>query len=484
MQRLALGLVLLLICGAVSAEQIKPATKAAIKTPTASAKKVAKKPAAPKGPPAKMLFGAVTTPAPLAARAIGSYAKGCLSGGVSLPINGPDWQVMRLSRNRNWGHPRLLDYLERLASDARGLDGWPGLLVGDMAQPRGGPMITGHTSHQIGLDADIWLTPMPDRVLTSQEREDITATSMLKDPFTVDPNIWTPLHAKLIKRAASYPQVARIFVHPAIKKVLCEQAGKNRAWLSKVRPWWNHYYHFHVRLTCPPGAEDCGNQKPAGSDDGCGKELAEWYKMLRKAELWRSAPPAPLDAKPAPKKHPMGLRDLPTECTAVLNSGGGAPVVAADGTVPAALKVEAGKDAGPPIPRLDPVAYAALKAEFAKKGKSKPGEKPNAGGHLGCRLVGDRHRAASTVGPASPDSSCRRQSLRRSDLGRRSRRPVAGSQAAVALHLTSHLSHYASMQERPGGPQKRQRNVFGEPLVSCSERPLTGLSLRLLSHRP
>ena len=236
-----------------------------------------------------MLFGAVTTPAPLAARAIGSYAKGCLSGGVSLPINGPDWQVMRLSRNRNWGHPRLLDYLERLASDARGLDGWPGLLVGDMAQPRGGPMITGHTSHQIGLDADIWLTPMPDRVLTPQEREDITATSMLKDPFTVDPNIWTPLHTKLIKRAASYPQVARIFVHPAIKKVLCEQAGKNRAWLSKVRPWWNHYYHFHVRLTCPPGAEDCGNQKPAGSDDGCGKELAEWYKMLRKAELWRSA---------------------------------------------------------------------------------------------------------------------------------------------------------------------------------------------------
>jgi penicillin-insensitive murein endopeptidase len=103
----------LLICGPVSAEQIKPAVKAAIKTPTTSgaAKKVAKKPAAPKGPPAKMLFGAVSAPAPLAARAIGSYARGCLAGGVSLPINGPDWQVMRLSRNRNWGHPRLLDYL-------------------------------------------------------------------------------------------------------------------------------------------------------------------------------------------------------------------------------------------------------------------------------------------------------------------------------------------------------------------------------------
>lgn len=365
--------------------------------------------ASPPGQPAaaKSLFGAAKVAAPLKPQAIGDYARGCLAGARAIPIDGPAWQVMRLSRNRNWGHPRLLDYLERLASDARGLDGWPGLLVGDMAQPRGGPMITGHTSHQIGLDADIWLTPMPDRILTPQEREDITATSMLKDPFTVDPNIWTPLHTKLIKRAASYPQVARIFVHPAIKKVLCEQAGKNRAWLSKVRPWWNHYYHFHVRLTCPPGAEVCGNQKPAGSEDGCGKELAEWYKMLRKAELWRSAPPTPPTppkpgAKPPPKKAPMGLRDLPAECAAVLNAGGGAPEVAADGTVPAALKLESGKDAGPPIPRLDPVAYEALKAEFSKKGKSKAEAKPKA---EAASAAATPATPASTVGPASPEDT-------------------------------------------------------------------------------
>ena len=105
--------------------------------------------------------------------------------------------------------------------------------------------------------------------------------SMLKDPFTVDPDKWTPLHTKLIKRATSYPEVDRIFVHPAIKKVLCEQAGNDRAWLAKVRPWWNHYYHFHVRLTCPPGAESCEGQKPVSGDDGCGQELANWYAMLR-----------------------------------------------------------------------------------------------------------------------------------------------------------------------------------------------------------
>jgi penicillin-insensitive murein DD-endopeptidase len=411
MRRLALGLILLLICGAVSAEQIKPAVKTATKpattSPTGTAKKSAAKPA-PKGPPAKMLFGGVSAPAPLASRAIGSYARGCLAGGVSLPINGPDWQVMRLSRNRNWGTPQLLDYLERLASDARALDGWPGLLVGDMAQPRGGPMITGHSSHQIGLDADVWLTPMPNHILTPQEREDVTATSMLKDPFTVDPSVWTPLHTKLIKRAASYPQVSRIFVHPAIKKVLCQQAGKDRAWLGKVRPWWGHYYHFHIRLKCPPGMTDCEDQKPPNGDDGCGTELANWFTMLRKAEIATAGRPAAPGAKPAPKKPPLVLGDLPKECMTVLNSGGGGPVIAPDGTVPAALNAAAGKDAGPPEPHLDPQALAALKAQMSKKPGSKSATPAAASASAGTSAPTPASTstaaAASTVGPDSTQS--------------------------------------------------------------------------------
>lgn len=186
-------------------------------------------------------------------------------------------------------------------------------------------MITGHSSHQIGLDVDIWLTPMPDRILTPQEREDMSAVSMLKDPFNVDPNKWTPLHTKLIKRAASYPEVDRIFVHPAIKKVLCEQAGKDRAWLDKVRPWWNHYYHFHVRLICAPGAEGCEAQKPVSSDDGCGQELANWYAMLKKVAI-ASAKPAPPGAKPWTGKPTLQTADLPRECGTVLTSGGFEPL--------------------------------------------------------------------------------------------------------------------------------------------------------------
>jgi penicillin-insensitive murein endopeptidase len=101
-----------------------------------------------------------------------------------------------------------------------------------MSQPRGGPMATGHASHQIGLDTDIWFVPMPTRVLTASERETIPAVSMLMTGrLTVDPRKWSSLYGKLLKRAVSYPEVARIFVSPAIKKELCDTAGTDRAWL-------------------------------------------------------------------------------------------------------------------------------------------------------------------------------------------------------------------------------------------------------------
>jgi penicillin-insensitive murein endopeptidase len=385
MRRLILGLMLVWFCGAASAEAGSSVRGAAMQAGPAAAKPVqkpakkaaVKKPPAKPSPVAKEMFGAAAEPAPLAARSIGGYAKGCLAGGTALPINGPNWQVMRLSRNRNWGNPRLVDYLERLASDSRALDGWPGLLVGDMSQPRGGPMLTGHTSHQIGLDADIWLTPMPDRILTPQEREDMTAVSMLKDPFSVDPAVFTLLQVKLIKRAASYPQLARIFVHPAIKKALCEQAprvGKARGWLGKVRPWWNHHYHFHVRLACPPGAEGCENQKGVTGDDGCGQELKNWYEMLKKAAVWQAEQQIKPDTKPAPKEPPLRLADLPKDCGTVLTAGGFEPPEKTEDAPPppVVMKAMASKEAGPGVPILTPSQLKALAAGADPAGDGMP----------------------------------------------------------------------------------------------------------------
>src|SRR3569832_2633565 len=102
---------------------------------------------------AKELFGRKILPAAMPPQVIGFYSKGCIAGAQPLPINGPTWQVMRLSRNRNWAHPAMVALLERLSAKAHKDAGWPGILVGDMSQPRGGPMLTGHASHQIGLAA-------------------------------------------------------------------------------------------------------------------------------------------------------------------------------------------------------------------------------------------------------------------------------------------------------------------------------------------
>jgi penicillin-insensitive murein endopeptidase len=223
---------------------------------------------------------------------------------------------MRLTRNRNWGHPRLVELIERFANDVQKEAGWPGILVGDMSQPRGGPMLTGHSSHQIGLDADIWFTPMPARRLSKSEREDLSATSMLDGPLKVDQKVFTPSHVKVVKRAASYSDVERILVHPAIKKALCEAAGTDRAWLAKVRPYFGHFYHFHVRIGCPKGSEGCKSQAAPPGDDGCGKELDDWF-----ARLTRPPAPKPPGYKPPPPKPPITLADMPLACRVVLTTG-------------------------------------------------------------------------------------------------------------------------------------------------------------------
>lgn len=267
--------------------------------------------------PAKELFGAEKLPTTTAPSSYGFYSKGCISGAVAIPTDGPTWQAMRLSRNRRWGHPEMIALLERLSQDGAKYDGWPGLLLGDISQPRGGPMLSGHASHQVGLDADIWLTPMPARTLSAKERETISATSMLKKNarLTVDDNIWTPAHARIIMRAASYPEVERIFVNPSIKKKLCETWTGDRSNLGKVRPYYGHDYHFHVRIKCQEGSPGCKSQAAVPAGDGCGKQLAWWYSD----EPW-APPKKDPNAKPAPKPRATQLSDLPKACSIVLEA--------------------------------------------------------------------------------------------------------------------------------------------------------------------
>jgi penicillin-insensitive murein endopeptidase len=214
---------------------------------------------------------------------------------------------MRPSRNRAWGHPVLIALIERVAQRLPAETGWPGLLVGDIAQPRGGPMLTGHGSHQIGLDADIWLTPMPNRRLSSSERDALPATDVVRaDGMDIDPAAWTPQHRRLLEAFAREPAVERIFVNAAIKRALCREAHADHGWLTKIRPWWGHNYHFHVRLYCPTGDPLCHPQAPPPAGDGCGKELDWWFTEEA------------LHPPPAPPRKPLRLADLPPACAALV----------------------------------------------------------------------------------------------------------------------------------------------------------------------
>ncbi|MBI5262916.1 MAG: penicillin-insensitive murein endopeptidase [Bradyrhizobium sp.] len=263
---------------------------------------------------AKELFARKLLPTAMPTRVIGSYAKGCIAGAAPMPFNGDSWQVMRLSRNRYWGHPDLIAMLKRLAARAHKDAGWPGILVGDLGQARGGPALTGHASHQIGLDADIWLTPMPNRMLSREEREEMSAIMMVReDRLDVDPRVFTPGHVLVLRDAAQEANVQRIFVNAAIKKALCREAKGDRSWLSKIRPWWGHDFHFHIRMKCPPGAAECEGQPSQAEDEGCKPaDLSYWFKDSIIHPIPPKEPP-----KPRP---PMTLAQLPAACKQVLNA--------------------------------------------------------------------------------------------------------------------------------------------------------------------
>jgi penicillin-insensitive murein endopeptidase len=309
MRRLAVAIAMsfALACAGDAAAQTKPeAPAAAVPVP----------PPKPEGKvPAKQLFSAVKLPTLGHAMAIGYYPRGCLQGGVELPVDGPTWQVMRLTRNRNWGHPELVKFLERFAPLAAKATGWHGILVGDMAQPRGGPLPFGHASHQIGLDVDIWFMPMPGHELSKQEREDISASNLVAaDGLHVNPNTWTPADVAFVRTAAEQPEVERVFVNAAIKKEMCRVTDKQHdAWMDKVRPWYGHADHIHVRLKCPADSPNCRKQDPVPAGAGCAdKDLAFWFKP---GVLHPTPGPPP---KVPPK--PITLADLPPACKNVIDA--------------------------------------------------------------------------------------------------------------------------------------------------------------------
>ncbi len=272
---------------------------------------------------AAKLFAARDQPTSGQPNPIGTYARGCAAGNVELPETGPTWQAMRLSRDRNWGNPVLVSYLEDLSQKVTAF-GWKGLYIGDMGNPRGGPMLSGHASHQTGLDADVWFLPPGSLTLTAKQREVISSIAIRSaDQLSVNEN-WNPSYREVLKAAASDPRVDRIFVAAAIKLEICKTATRADAnWLQHIRPEANHEDHFHLRLKCPPGSPLCETQMPTVSDlskggSGCDDTLNYWVSnaYLHPKPVKNPGP------KPPRKKGPreFTMVDLPQQCLAVLSA--------------------------------------------------------------------------------------------------------------------------------------------------------------------
>ncbi|WP_226898589.1 penicillin-insensitive murein endopeptidase [Mangrovicoccus algicola] len=276
------------------------------------------------GPKAWSLFSAKSAPSSGPAQAWGSYAKGCAGGLQALPESGPTWQAMRLSRNRNWGHPELISFVEDLSAQAARQPGWSGLYVGDISQPRGGPMSSGHASHQMGLDVDIWMLPPKRLNLSRSERESLSSISVRSADQRSTNGNWSPQHAAILEAAARDPRVDRVFVTAPAKIAMCRTAQRSdTAWLQKIRPIWGHNYHFHVRLKCPVGSPGCITQTPtvdtlSKGGNGCDETLNWWV-----TDALAPPKPSPEPVEPAPRKR--GARDyvleeLPAQCRGVLAS--------------------------------------------------------------------------------------------------------------------------------------------------------------------
>ncbi len=245
------------------------------------------------------------------ASSIGTYTAGCVRGAKKLALTGLGYQVMRTERKRYYGHPELLSVVKSIGSTLAAKNLGP-ILVGDLGQPMGGPSPRGHASHQSGLDVDIWFwhpVEAEKRPLTRRERRKMAAHRVVEPKTQEYTEYWADEVPEMIFAAAKDRRVARVLVNPLIKKRLCEEHGDRTALLRKIRPWYGHADHMHVRLTCPKASKHCVGQAKVPPGDGC--DDLDWWL----------GPKAKRDRKKGQKAYQKtvgAVSPLPKQCQALL----------------------------------------------------------------------------------------------------------------------------------------------------------------------
>ncbi len=249
----------------------------------------------------------IKAPAEGRPESIGSPSAGCVRGATALTKDsGKGYVLVRPSRGRNFGHPRLVTLIEEIAKERTGRKQAP-LLIGDLGLPRGGPTMSAHSSHQTGLDADIWYHQhrqwIGRRQVTIRDRERLYAPGMVDKKRLAVTRAFGNDQRELLRSFAISPEVDRILVHFAIKRELCRRMP-HEPWIRKIRPWFGHDHHFHVRLICSPSDPLCRKGDPIPEGNGCDNTLDWWWSAEARSDETKN-----LDRQ----EHPV-MPTLPAEC--------------------------------------------------------------------------------------------------------------------------------------------------------------------------
>ena len=204
----------------------------------------------------------------------GFYTKGKIIHPTELSATGPGFQRLFLPRDRGWASSGLVGLLlgaaERIHTD------FPdsGLLqVGDASAQTGGT-ISGHASHQNGLDVDLAF------LRTDLEVQDPAGTNGFLEDFlqsdgTLSPLLDLPRNYALVRWWADTGVLNRIFVDAKIKTAFCTMAAaeglalEEQEFLRRLRPWPHHSDHLHVRIQCPVDSPKCIAQDEPPEGSGC-----------------------------------------------------------------------------------------------------------------------------------------------------------------------------------------------------------------------
>jgi murein endopeptidase len=155
---------------------------------------------------------------------------GTLVAGVGLPVEGEHYFTWNPERRETPSRParlyatdRLVRLVLRIVADyARAHPDAPRLGIGDLSRPRGGPFGPKHSSHQNGLDVDVYYPRLDGRERPAAH------------PRQIDRRLAQDLVDRFVRVGA-----VRVFVGPATRL-----RGPPRI----VQELWNHDNHLHARI--------------------------------------------------------------------------------------------------------------------------------------------------------------------------------------------------------------------------------------------